>query len=441
MRVLLLLLSLCLAAAAGYAQQPRNTFKNPKVDRRKPINRQVNEITAENSSLLEAVFRRYQKELGPVLAKAEKYRLQIIFTQINRDNKNLPYVKHHTWRLRPKEYFFPASMVKLPTAAMALEKLNRLNLPNLNVDTEMLVEANMPCQTATKQEEKSKAHGYSCLHHCIKDALVVSGNLSYDRLYEFVGPQELNEGLWLKGYSSMQIISRYGQYCPPELNRVANAMTFRHQGEEVLYLPQREYLQVLQNGMERTKVGIGQVDANGQTVYQPRDFAGSNAASLKDLHEVLMAIMLPQVMPKEKRFYLRREDYKLLHRYMSMMPQESRDPEWDAYYTPTRMKYLYYGSFHEPMPGLRIFNKVGQAYGFLTDCAYFADFNSGTEFMLSVTLYCNEDEILNDDKYDYYAYGFQFMRDLGKILLEMEKARKKPYKANLEFYKQDYTTY
>ena len=80
---------------------------------------------------------------------------------------------------------------------------------------------------------------------------------------------------------------------------------------------------------------------------------------------------------------------------------------------------------------IRIFNKIGDAYGFLNDIAYIVDFESGVEFMLSATIYCNSDEIFNDDKYDYDTVGFPFMQHLGQVMYEYELKRIKKNKPDL----------
>jgi len=50
---------------------------------------------------------------------------------------------------------------------------------------------------------------------------------------------------------------------------------------------------------------------------------------------------------------------------------------------------------------IRIFNKVGQAYGFMTDCSYVVDTLNKVEFFLSCSMYLNADGILNDGIYEY----------------------------------------
>ena len=93
-----------------------------------------------------------------------------------------------------------------------------------------------------------------------------------------------------------------------------------------------------------------------------------------------------------------------------MRPEESASPVYKApAYWDNYVKFLFYGSEKDKAkPGLKIFNKVGDAYGFLIDAAYFADFKNNIEFFLSATIYCNSDGVFNDDKYDYDTLGFHF---------------------------------
>jgi hypothetical protein len=111
---------------------------------------------------------------------------------------------------------------------------------------------------------------------------------------------------------------------------------------------------------------------------------------------------------------------------MSQFPGESVYPSYDTGYHDAYVKFLLYGSEKGSLPkNIRIFNKVGDAYGQLTDVAYIVDFKNNIEFFVSATIYCNEDGILNDDHYDYQKTGFPFMKNLGKVLYDHELLRKK----------------
>ena len=80
---------------------------------------------------------------------------------------------------------------------------------------------------------------------------------------------------------------------------------------------------------------------------------------------------------------------------------------------------------------IRIFNKVGDAYGFLTDAAYIVDFKNGIEFILSATIYTNENQTFNDNNYEYDEIGLPFLRDLGQAIYEVELERQREHKPDL----------
>ena len=120
--------------------------------------------------------------------------------------------------------------------------------------------------------------------------------------------------------------------------------------------------------------------------------------------------------------------------YMSMYPAESGV---DAYkdtekYPPGYVKFLMYGGDAKTIPGhIRIFNKVGDAYGFLTDAAYIVDFKNDIEFILPATIYTNENQTFNDDNYEYDEIGLPFLRNLGQAIYEVELERRREHKPDL----------
>jgi len=166
---------------------------------------------------------------------------------------------------------------------------------------------------------------------------------------------------------------------------------------------------------------------SGELVNEPFDFSKKNRLSLKTLHNIVRSVMFPEKVSKKQRFRLTKDDYVFLRKYMSMTPLESKFPFYDAEnYWDTYVKFLLYGNEKNvSKDGIRIFNKVGDAYGFLIDAAYIADYNNNVEFMLSAVIHCNSDGIFNDDKYDYDTVGFPFMKQLGQVIYEYELKRKK----------------
>ena len=395
---------------------------------------QFNKIDQKDSDILISLFNQQDGSFKQMIKNAKNHKIQIIYTQVRRFADNRPQLRHHTYNLDTLEHFYPASMVKLPTCAMALEKINTLKIQGLTPYSRMEIKnGRFPCLKPNSKIEASLKYGYPNLAHYIKDALVASGNVAFDRVYEFVGQRELNDRLHDKGYNSFVITQRYGNYCSLEENRYTQAMVFYNK-DTVVYRQaenqsRTEYRYKVKNNI------TGEVSGKGlQYTYR-------NFGSLKDLHEVLIAIMMPMTVPKEKRFNLNKEDYLLLHKYMSMLPSESKDPVYDrSYYIPTRMKYLFYGSNDKnPKPNIRIFNKVGLAHGFLIDCSYFVDFESGIEFYLSAVISVRNGP--GDSNSNYFKDGMPFMKKLGETIYEYEKTRKLKYKPDLSFYIHDYSTY
>ena len=59
-------------------------------------------------------------------------------------------------------------------------------------------------------------------------------------------------------------------------------------------------------------------------------------------------------------------------------------------------KFLIFGDTKDKIDSsIKIYNKIGQAYGTLTDCAYIIDEKAGVEFMVTATLLVNKNKIFN----------------------------------------------
>ena len=82
--------------------------------------------------------------------------VQVLYTQIDRDEHNVPHFKSYSYRLNPNRYFYPASTVKLPTAIFALEKLHELNVKGLTVKSTMITDSAFAGQTKVKKDTSSK---------------------------------------------------------------------------------------------------------------------------------------------------------------------------------------------------------------------------------------------------------------------------------------------
>jgi hypothetical protein len=178
----------------------------------------------------------------------------------------------------------------------------------------------------------------------------------------------------------------------------------------------------------------------GQLINTPMNFAKKNRISLESLHNILRSVIFPNSVLPKQRFNLSPDDYKFLYQYMSQYPPETNFPPYDSEsYQDAYGKYLLFGAQKGKLPkNIRIFNKIGDAYGHMLDIAYVVDFDKKIEFFLSAVIYCNKDGVLNDDKYDYETIGYPFMKNLGKVIYDYEIKRKREYAPDLSSFKMVY---
>ena len=384
---------------------------------------------------LENMMASQPERFSTVLKDPAKYRLQIIYTQIDRDADNRPTFSSFNYRLDPNQYFYPASTVKLPTALLALEKLHQLNIEGLTRDTTMLTGSSTKLQTSVATDPSSPT-GLPSIGHYIRKIFLVSDNDAYNRLYEFIGQERLNESLHRKGYEYTRIFHRLEVARNPDENRITNPITFVDD-DAVIY---EQAPQTSNSEYEaETPVLLGRAEmVNGERLDRPKDFRVNNVLPLQDLHDVTLALMFPAAVEEHRRFGLTEDDYQFVYRNMSGYPGDSgisnySDPD---HYPDGYVKFFMYGGSAPSIPeNIRIFNKPGDAYGFLTDSAYIVDFENGIEFLLAASIYTNENETFNDDDYEYDEIALPFLRDLGLAIYELELKRDRPYKPDLSLFR------
>jgi hypothetical protein len=380
-------------------------------------------------------------KFGNILDNPGRYELQILYTQINRDRENRPSFKEYAYRLNPRAYFNPASMVKLPVLCLALQKLNQLNIPGLDKSTRLTIGKQQACQTAVARDPTAPG-GRASIAHYIKKVLLVSDNDAYNRLYEFLGQAYIHENLRAMGYPDARIIRRFCN-CDYNENRLTNPFFFYNElGQLVYSQPQQVNLKPLVNPLPNLKRGRGHLDCRGRYRAEPYDYTYSNNLSLADVNKMLMAVLFPEAFSPHQRFGLAPDDYRFIRRYLRMLPGESDISSYasNSKYPDNYKKYFVFGDASGSCPDMRsgpvrIFNIVGKSDGYLADCAYIADFECGIEFFLSAVIYVNSDQVLKDGRYEYESVGMPFLAELGRTVYEYELARRREFAPDLSRFK------
>ena len=394
---------------------------------------------SKNSLLLDSLLRKYPQYFDTIITHKKDLNVQIIYTQIDRSTNKISALKTYYFNVNAEKYFYPASTVKFPVSILALQRLNELKDQGIDKNTTILTEQAYSGQTAVLNDPTT-LNGKPSVAHYIKKILMVSDNDAYNRLYEFLGPQYINEQLHKKGYPAVELIHRLQIALSQDENRHTNPIKFVGPNNEAIFKQPMQYYDAIYP-VRHDSIGKGYYAA-GKLVDNPMDFSTKNRLVLQDLHNILISIVFPEKMPAAQRFNITEEDRIFLLKYMSQLPTESTYPPYSddtANYYPSYCKFLFTGSQKGEWPtNIRIFNKVGDAYGQMLDAAYVVDFEKKIEFFLSAVIYCNNDGILNDDKYDYDNIGFPFMKQLGQVIYDYEVKREKKILPDLSELRFDY---
>ncbi len=399
-----------------------------------PVDTIASSVADTEDAFFENIFKSYPGVFEKVLSERNEMNLQIIYTQINRDKNNKPALTHHYFNRRGARYFYPASTVKLPVALLALEDVSDRNKEHAmfpdKKNMSMITEAAYSGQSAVYNDPNTM-DGRPTVEQYIKKIFLVSDNNAFNRLYEYLGQEAINDHLHKKGYNDAQILHRLDVFLTDDQNRHTNPVHFYDtvqynsaDGHEMLF-NKKQY--------EKRSDYIGKgYYSNGKFIDKPMVFSGKNRISLNDLHTILQSVIFPETVPASQRFNISDVDREFVLKYMSMFPRESRYPSYDSTFNDGYAKAIMYGNDKVSLPkNIRVFDKSGVAYGQLVDVAYVIDTEHKIEFIVSAAIYCNTDGILNDDKYDYDSVGFPFMKNLGKALYNYEAGRKKNYLPDL----------
>lgn len=390
-------------------------------------------FSQNDKNVLEELLKKNKSDFGEIISNPSKFRLQIIYTQINRDEDNQPSFRTYKFSVNSNKYFYPASTVKFPAALLALEKLKSLS-STINRDTRYTIESDYYNQADSSGRVTKN---YFTIAEDVKKIFLVSDNEAFNHLYEFLGQKELNQGLWEKRYTDVKIIHRLSRQLSNHENRITFGLKFEIEGKELISSPGYFNTVEYKNSVCDLLQGIGYY-SGGVLKNEPMDFTYKNYLSLETQHSMLKAIIFPKYVPVEMTFDLNEDDRVFALQHMSMFPRESDFKEFQdtTHYPDNYVKFFYNKNMRDK--DIRIFNKVGMAYGYLIDNAYIADFENGIEFLLSAVIYVNSDEIFNDDKYEYDETGFPFFEKLGKTVYDYEAGRERDFKPDLNEFKFEY---
>jgi hypothetical protein len=362
----------------------------------------------------------HPQRFGTVLADPARYRFQILLSEVRPGPDGAPTLLRHGYRLGA-EYFYPASAPKTIAAVAALAKARSIAKRHrwFNVDTPLAFHPLFEGETLDERDPSNLKGEHITLRQLIRRMSIVSSNYAFNRLYDFVGHRALNEFAWDAGLDETLFVHRMSWLKPPKDQRRMPAMEWR--GPRTIHIPARTSDLVRYNdpGLPGITAGVAE-RLEGARVEGPKSFVQKNRMSLRDLQDLLIFIMRPELNVGRPGVAINPTDRKLLQEAMLQTPGQSENPVLpETRYNPNRFKPIRPGLLRVgPAARWKIWSKAGKAYGFRTENAYIVDTKTQRAYFLAATLYVNENGVLNDGKYQYDTLADPVLWDLAEVIAQ-----------------------
>jgi hypothetical protein len=345
-----------------------------------------------SSQFLFDIMDNNREKFGKILDDLERYEVQILLSEITRDRAGQPSFINFEYEVDANKYFYPASIVKMAIAALTLQKINSLE------------GAARSCVLSVASSNYGAVGRWGhTIEQYIEWMMVISDNISYNMLYDFLGQEYINETLHSMGYLDVQIVRRFDSPTTAAADRANYACELRDNGGALVYSrPSLTNTNIYTLKGREGMTGLLRGSAyytSGYRVATPKEFYDYNYMSIDVMQQILKAIIFPLSVEESARFTIQEEDRKFLLECMLGYDTEN--------------KYFIYGGAGQVYPHIEIYNKNGMAYGNLLDSAYIRDTLNNIEFMLTAAIYVNANGVLGDDAYEYEEIGKPFLKELG----------------------------
>ncbi|MFK7738773.1 MAG: serine hydrolase [Planctomycetota bacterium] len=372
---------------------------------------------------------------APIVAKANAHRLQVLLAEpvVSADGR-VTLVRSAFGEAG--RYFYPASSIKLCGAIAALLAINQLNGSegaSLGLDSKLVIEPRFDGDKLVQRDASNRGGvdgggegdglgdlggrghaGLLTVRHALRKLFLVSDNQAYNHCLEITGQDGVNEAMWRAGCRSARLWHRLSEAHPLAENQVTRPVRI-----DDVRLPGRSAAAKLDNSFLRDRrIGTGYW-AGGRLVEGPMSFDQKNAILLRDLQNVLVEVLRPEVETDGAGFPgLTMAQRRFLTAVLGELPRESRNPVYDAGKTPDHACKFVLPGVRRVVPAehLRVYDKIGRAYGFSTENAYIEDERTGRGFFLAIVLYTNPNGVLNDDRYAYEELADPFLAAVGELV-------------------------
>ena len=347
--------------------------------------------------------------LKEILKNKENYEIQIIYTEIKRDKEGEPHFIDFEFQVDENNYFYPASTIKLPIVILTLDKINELRSKGINVSLKSKITLSPLDQEMSLIQKDS----ITSFQNLIADILLVSDNSASNVLIDFIGYNHFNAKMNQAGFNKTYLNHKFSpdpNYTIDwEIKTMFNDLISSNEERDIVTAD--DNILGLKKGEKKFKDGIVELGS--------LDFSQKNRSSIIDMHNIIKRIIFPSKFDDDNAFNLNVEDYDFLRYWMSRFTHEDLGNKFttDKKYFESYNKFFIHGADTVVTnKNIRVYNKIGQAYGTSTDNAYIKNYQDDVEFFLTATIYTNKNNIINDNVYEYEETAIPFLAKLSQSL-------------------------
>ena len=290
---------------------------------------------------------------------------------------------------------------------MALSKINELRAEGSTISPKSKIKLSL----INNNQEIILKDSITSFQNLIADVFLVSDNSASNVLIDFIGYNYFNLSMSNSGFENTYLNHKFNP--DPFVDSTWIISTLDN---EIISSNANQITVLASSNISNLKKGEKRF-IDGEIKNESLDFSSKNRSSLTDMHNIIKNLIYPEI--SITNFNLNVEDYDFLRYWMSRFTHEDLGAKYigDAKFFKSYNKFFIHGTDTIlNNTDIRVYNKIGQAYGTSTDSAYIKNYKEDVEFFLTATIYTNKNKIINDNIYEYGETAIPFLSRLSKAL-------------------------
>ena len=361
-----------------------------------------------NSNPIELVLKSdpYLKE---IIKDKEDYEIQVMLTKVNHDNTKIDF-QNYQYQHDENQYFYPASTIKLPIVVLTLKKINELRSKGSDITLKSKIILNNVDNYSNFKLQDS----ITSFQNLIADIFLVSDNSASNILIDFIGYNYFNDEMQNAGFDRTYLNHKFNP--DPYVNSTwqisdldNNMISSINDNQKIIKADDKI------NGLDKGERRY----FNGEILDESLNFSEKNRFSITDMHNLIKYIFYPEIFDKANTFNLNVEDYDFIRYWMSRFTYEDIGEKFigDENFFETYNKFFIHGDEQSVSnEQIRVYNKIGQAYGTSIDNGLIKNYQNNVEFILTSTIYTNKNKVINDNLYEYDDIAEPFLAKLSRAI-------------------------